>query len=533
MTKVLTLKIQLVEPLLATGLEGDPNAATGLVYIPGSVVRGAAIGKYRGKKDSADPNFRRLFLDGTTRFLNGYVSPDRETRFLPCPLSLVRDKYRLVGSEIVEDHAMLECEPDATKQWQSVQPSSPFVRLDSSNSEFMSPERTIHIHTQRNKRLGHAVQGEGAVFRYESLAARQDFLAHVIVQNDDVQLLCDLLNGAFCLGGSRTAGYGHCNIQVADSVPELNAWSEYGGLTIENVGSSDAATVRLTLLSDWLLRDQCYGAYSVAASSIRERLGQMLGISIASDQCQMYLRSTVVGGFNRRWGLPLPQAKAVAMGSVIVLHDVSVSKSEMQRLLISGIGERIAEGFGRIAIDWNAGKSFKLKKHEAIQSYIATRPQHTSLALQDIQQRIRIDRIEARILQEAQTLAQKRPPADSRSRLQSLKLKAMDELRNNRRWNDGAGLRDHIAKLESRRTVRDKFAKIKTSTGIQILKWMGELLERPTPTALQIPDLQSGKEESYRLTDLELYQYWLNVVIKMLGLMAKNSKTIEQQGVEA
>jgi CRISPR-associated protein Csx10 len=74
--------LTLEEPVLANSLGGEPNSARSLFYIPGGLVRGAAINAYPGDKDAADDTFRRLFLDGRTRYLNAYP---RRRASAPCP----------------------------------------------------------------------------------------------------------------------------------------------------------------------------------------------------------------------------------------------------------------------------------------------------------------------------------------------------------------------------------------------------------------------------------------------------------------
>jgi CRISPR-associated protein Csx10 len=63
----------------------------------------------------------------------------------------------------------------------------------------------------------------------------------------------------------------------------------------------------------------------------------------------------LVGGFNHKWGLPLPQRWALAMGSVFVFP--LSCKPTLEKLVEDGIGERKAEGFGRLAVDWHTKKT--------------------------------------------------------------------------------------------------------------------------------------------------------------------------------
>jgi CRISPR-associated protein Csx10 len=59
------------------------------------------------------------------------------------------------------------------------------------------------------------------------------------------------------------------------------------------------------------------------------------------------------GGFNRTWGLPLPQTLALAAGSVLrfqVTEPLDITRIE--QLEAYGLGERRSEGFGRVAVNW-------------------------------------------------------------------------------------------------------------------------------------------------------------------------------------
>ncbi|MCB0132978.1 MAG: hypothetical protein KDD78_19085, partial [Caldilineaceae bacterium] len=87
------LDLHLLTPVLVTGPGGgDPNSEITLTYIPGSVVRGLFAGRYGGPKDAGADEFRRLFLDGSVRYLNGYLVHDGQ-RTLPAPASwqMVKD----------------------------------------------------------------------------------------------------------------------------------------------------------------------------------------------------------------------------------------------------------------------------------------------------------------------------------------------------------------------------------------------------------------------------------------------------------
>jgi CRISPR-associated protein Csx10 len=98
---VLTYQIRLLEPVLVTKLDGDPNSNISYDYLPGSVLRAALLGRFasdnkvavkdvledeRTKADAA-----RLFF-GHARFLNAYPVDRLNNRTLPKPLSWRQSK---------------------------------------------------------------------------------------------------------------------------------------------------------------------------------------------------------------------------------------------------------------------------------------------------------------------------------------------------------------------------------------------------------------------------------------------------------
>jgi CRISPR-associated protein Csx10 len=59
----------------------------------------------------------------------------------------------------------------------------------------------------------------------------------------------------------------------------------------------------------------------------------------------------VVGGFNQKWGLPLPQSIAIQAGSVFKFQKTSDLAQKLNPFLERGVGERTVEGYGRIALN--------------------------------------------------------------------------------------------------------------------------------------------------------------------------------------
>ncbi|MHB1044344.1 MAG: type III-B CRISPR module-associated Cmr3 family protein [Eubacteriales bacterium] len=357
----LTFTISLLEPLLVTRVgAGDPNSARSFNYIPGSVIRGALIGRYLqgrnpsgGKTDAADREFRRLFFDGSVCFLNAYPLSRRGGRTLPTPFSWRVEKDE---DEPVFDFAM-EVVDDPKKMWRRL--DKPYCHLYRVNeggmrTEFYQPAWQVNIHIDRRNRQQANKKGEGNVFRYQALACGEKFAGAVVFDGSSLAAgLEQVQNGiekllpggeTYNLGGSHLAGYGRVRIDAVDLVDN---WAE----CIPLGDNADNEEVVVTLLSDALIRESDTGAWAAD-------LGPILG----RPHKNAFIRTCLVGGFNRTWNLPLIQSQAIQAGSVFVYKQTGDILKRMLELEKSGIGERRAEGFGRLAVNWHRAKKVEVQE---------------------------------------------------------------------------------------------------------------------------------------------------------------------------
>ena len=190
---------------------------------------------------------------------------------------------------------------------------------------------------------------ESTVFQYQALARGQRFAA-VIVADDttDLSEIENLLKHGdlLYLGRSRSATYGQVHIESI----ERKEWHESQ--------PADQPLITLTLLSDAILRD----VFGQPTHDLDGYLSSRLKKPLIHQKA--FMRSIETGGFNRKWKLPLPQMPTLGMGSVFVYSAKDISLKELEGLAESGIGERRAEGFGRIAINWPGKETFKLAEEK-------------------------------------------------------------------------------------------------------------------------------------------------------------------------
>jgi CRISPR-associated protein Csx10 len=341
--------MELLEPVLVKEADaGDPNSACGLDFIPGSSLRGAVIGRYLremkptgGKIDASDLEFRTLFFDGGVCYLNGYPLSSDERRCLPTPFSWHCPKDQ---ASLLYDFALGS--PEASPvQWRKVR--DPFCRpKDGRKVEFYSPTSRVSIHISRGDRQQSATEDHRSVFRIHALSAGQTFATAVVFTGDDeteagrlrasvgkILAATDTLN----LGGSHLAGYGRVRI---GNLREDDAWYEFepDDRLRDDTGGGK---IVVTLLSDALIRDEVSGGWTNSLKPV-----------LVCEHAKAFSRVRLAGGFNRTWNLPLCQDQAIRAGSVFVYDNAEGVAERLAELVQTGVGERRAEGFGRLALNW-------------------------------------------------------------------------------------------------------------------------------------------------------------------------------------
>ncbi|MEH1992109.1 RAMP superfamily CRISPR-associated protein [Nostoc sp.] len=362
--KAITFLLKAKQPILATSFEGDPNSDVSYSYILGSMIRGALIGRYLkinrlGNTDIlADGTVRRLFFDGTTRYLNAYPCSQTGKRTLPILLSWRKEKGAELKDESdgmgIFDFSIRKPSKEVLDSPKAI--SEPFW-VEEDGLRLYTIDRRINIHTFRDRSKGRSTENEGEIFRYDAIDAGQTFQGVILCDDSDEKIIQDLLiTPDIWLGGSRSAGYGHVEIS---QVKSHNGWNEVGIAPEKRVGDN---ILKVTLLSDLILRDEC-GQYTAIPPT--NLLFEVLGINLDKPS-NAYMDSTFIGGFNRKWGLPLPQVSAVKAGSVFVYENVEINPDKINILETEGIGERKTEGFGRVAVNWCTEECFTAKKPKAL-----------------------------------------------------------------------------------------------------------------------------------------------------------------------
>lgn len=452
--KGLTCRIHLLQPLLVTQLgAGEENSATTYNFIPGSVLHGALASRYIRQKKLNDPlrdqECRRLFFDRSVCYLNAYLA-DRHSqgeRSLPKPLS-----WRVQKDEKSDEYA--EIHDWAIHQEDELEnpaiPSGEYFWWDEDEDDSVAltlPKRYIQVHNASDTRMRKA-QKDSTVYRYEALAAKQVFVTAILAEDREIlEKIQTFLNNnkVMTLGGSRSAGYGLVRFEVDSQInPE---WREYQ----QNNKPYDKIVV-LTLLSDTILRNED-GQPTTDLDEI-----------VDCKNIAAFKQVRVIGGFNRKWGLPLVQVPALRAGSVFVYSQDEVDQNKLNQWVEQGIGERRAEGFGRIAINLHTQeKLFRTKFVPQSQTQPVRLSASSRQMAQRMAQQLLRARLEEKMRERLSTLEISGEISNTQlSRLRQVVLRAWRE-------NNLTLIPDHLKRLKS--TARTQFERARVGEK-RFLLWL-------------------------------------------------------------
>ena len=352
-------RLALRSPIIVSTLARDPNSAATQPFIPGSAIRGALAARLLSDRVKSDgEEFRTLVLSGALRYLHAYPEAGG-ARVLPTPASwrIAKDDphsaYDLgafTGAVAAEDSAK-----DFEEVWPEkalASATAPFTAasLSAGARRMILPRLNARLHQQRDRLKGrpwkdHDDQSHGAIFAYEYLEADQVFRGAIQVMGGEptrIDRIKELFARPIVVGRSRRAGYGgEAAIDfIHDSLQEYENASD---LLSSDVQAGDR--FRAILTSAYVGRHPSTGQIDPAA--LEQELCSLLdGAAIVERRRHAF---EVVGGFSQKWRLELPQALAVAAGSILVLKaERVISSVSLRQIEHEGLGERRIEGFGRM-----------------------------------------------------------------------------------------------------------------------------------------------------------------------------------------
>lgn len=197
-----------------------------------------------------------------------------------------------------------------------------------------------------------AVNKSGGLYSYEEILEGQEFSGTIKFDSEETykfwkQVLfkgSDSIEVSFGRGRSRGLGAGTLSCREISA-----ADAKASGFPL----SKDGKAVVL-VLSDAIVLDEFL---EPSASGLKESLERLSpGLRFSLDEKDLFVEYRIKRGFNSHKGLPAIPEMAIAPGTVFTIKfddpkgDENKISEFLNKLSFYGIGERTAEGFGRVAV---------------------------------------------------------------------------------------------------------------------------------------------------------------------------------------
>lgn len=336
-TRRLVVRLETLDPVLV-GARVLGNAVLSHPVIPGATLL-PVVAKHLGAQAKTLIRSGALVVTDATP-----VSPGDRERSLPAPMCLKAPK--VVGDKGVTDlvnemRATLvgaDGAPRQTRAWGG------FVLPGNGDTGVPTvAPRTAYLVTTVHNVIDDETQRPGlnGLYSYEALASGQEFAFEVLVPGDVAEGLLTSLVGEVRVGGSRSAEYGRARITSVEERDVTSAAARQGLTAGQPVAVWLTADIIPTGLPtvDGLLAD------------LGAEWGTPVRVADDAERSTVFARPVRRESWQARWGLPRPSLVGLAAGScLLVMPEAEVSAEDVARVEAAGVGERRAEGFGRILI---------------------------------------------------------------------------------------------------------------------------------------------------------------------------------------
>lgn len=319
----LQVDIELLEPV-SVRVFADSGQHETADFIPGSTLLGALAGEWMRKnpKDSPfgnNPDFRALFVDGASRFHDGYPLDTNDTSWhetIPLPASFAVKKNQASEGNVIYDLSQYKSKTDGTLQSADlVRYSERYIRLcgDSAYSCSTPLGDSVHFRAPDDKRKrspgekGEA--GAGVLFDMQYIRKGQCFRMIIDCNGlkDKTKSFDFLLKDSVIrIGKSKTAGYAAAKILKVTPVK------------ITNIEITAESSIMLT--QPLAIRNPVTGIFDTTIECLTDCL-ESHNLELMKDQT--FLKRELIGGYSSFLRLPKPPVAAWGRGSVLRVKPIA------------------------------------------------------------------------------------------------------------------------------------------------------------------------------------------------------------------
>ncbi|MGC8779810.1 MAG: hypothetical protein ACP5UQ_03005, partial [Anaerolineae bacterium] len=254
-----------------------------------------------------------------------------------------------------------------------------------------------------------------------------------------------------------------------------------------------------------------------------QALAYSLGLPADAEVVAAFGKMHLMGGYNRKWSLPLPQAWALTAGSVFVFKADHIDRDALQDALDRGIGERRAEGFGRIAVNWQTAATISRQPRQTYDETeaIVLSAASQRLAREKAQRRLRaeLDRALVERVNQTAANAQNLPTNAQLSAIRQATLAGLT-----RQPRTMQPLQDYLRNLKE--AGKSQLERCRLGGGARLLEWLRERAEKldVETQLLRGRSMPSLAGEPATLTNDLRVEYTARLIDGLMQTLARQNK---------
>lgn len=299
-----------------------------LDYIEGNKILGVLAGRMGNSKYQEITKKKNMICS------NLYIT-DTGERYDPAPASLRTIKDDDSGK--VYDLAYGYETGEQTKSL-----GNSYIRISDDKIRILKVNTQIKNHHSRpeDKSIGYARgQGEGDFYQLSGIMAGQIFAGYILADKGQMKEILKTMKNMrnFEIGYGSAAEYG----KVELSLCKIEEYAEK---------KRDEVTEFIVLLMAPVILYNEAGMYTQDVNILAKEISQIIGKTVVPDMQKLYLKYTMIGGWQSMWGKPKQTAWVLDKGTTILMRTRQGEKVNIEERPFF-VGERTMEGYGEIAID--------------------------------------------------------------------------------------------------------------------------------------------------------------------------------------
>ena len=371
--KTMRLKytIKTDSPLVISKKNGDQSMIDSLEMLPGTTVRGIIADRMIRSLDLAEAHndelFFELILNGRLRVETAFPEKDGEI-YYPTPMNIHKIKDYNASKDLVD---IFE-EPSGMVKSKPLGGFSMITDGDDGKIiTSISISKDVQFHNTRDRETGHNV--DGSLFYYESLEAGQDFSGFIVSTEDELRVLQEVLGDKFrvSIGKSSSSQYGNARLVFGE---------------MEDIPEPELEEPILLVVASPVILHNDFGFPDTSADRLCREIEQITKCKINIERVAINIED--FDNYVGIWKINNEREIAFAPGSSFIVSKASGVDinflNGLKKILRDGLGERVAEGFGKLRIlGSDFSEAFLRKKEEDLDSNPVI-PEHSLQMLEEI-----------------------------------------------------------------------------------------------------------------------------------------------------